>query len=87
MSYSFYILYSDKIDNYYKGISKNPKNRLNYHNHQNKGWTRRGRPWTLVFNKEYPDRATAQKAEKFVKSKKSKSYIRKLISGEYKLPF
>tara|TARA_B100000315_G_C14527399_1_gene564492 strand:+ start:1239 stop:1502 length:264 start_codon:yes stop_codon:yes gene_type:complete len=87
MSFSFYILYSVKIDNYYKGISQDPEERLNYHNQQDKGWTQRGRPWKLVFEKRYADRETAERAETFVKRQKSRSYIEKLISGKYRLPF
>jgi hypothetical protein len=36
-----------------------------------------------VFKKAYPDKPSAMKAEQFVKGQKSKTFIEKLISGEY----
>ena len=42
--YFLYILFSEKIDQYYIGISQDPHTRLHFHNTSNKGWTRRGRP-------------------------------------------
>ena len=78
-----YILYSDKLEKYYTGISRDPEERLLYHNTSQKGWTKRGRPWKLIFTLEFSDRISAQRAERFVKSQKSKGFIKKLISGEY----
>ncbi|NQT34235.1 GIY-YIG nuclease family protein, partial [bacterium] len=43
--YYLYILFSDKIERFYIGVSHNPEKRLRYHNLFPKGWTKRGRPW------------------------------------------
>ena len=51
--YALYILYSQSLDIYYKGISHHPELRLKYHNSSSKGWTKRGRPWILVFCKYF----------------------------------
>jgi hypothetical protein len=51
--YYLYILYSSQIDQYYIGISHNPEKRLTYHNSAPKRWIRRGRSWTIVFQKEF----------------------------------
>ncbi|MFA4839986.1 MAG: GIY-YIG nuclease family protein [Candidatus Neomarinimicrobiota bacterium] len=85
-NYSLYILYSEKIDQYYVGISSDPENRLFYHNLGKKGWTKRGVPWKLVFTKSYPFKESAGKAERYIKSQKSKTFICKIIQGEYVLP-
>ncbi|MDD5766249.1 MAG: GIY-YIG nuclease family protein [Candidatus Marinimicrobia bacterium] len=85
-NYSLYILYSAKIDQYYVGISNDPENRLFYHNLGLKGWTKRGIPWELVFTKSYTSKEAAGKAECYIKSQKSKTFIRKIIQGEYVLP-
>ena len=82
MAYCLYILYSESSDSYYIGSSNNPKNRLFYHNTTEKGFTSRYRPWTLIFMKEFPDKKTAQQAERKVKSWKSKVMIEKLIQGK-----
>lgn len=81
-----YILYSAKIDQYYVGIVNDPENRLFYHNLGLKGWTKRGIPWKLVFTKSYTSKEAAGKAERFIKSQKNKTFIEKIINGEYNLP-
>ncbi|MFC1619844.1 GIY-YIG nuclease family protein [Candidatus Neomarinimicrobiota bacterium] len=84
-TYYLYILYSDSLRRYYTGVSHDPELRLKYHNSNPKGWTRRGRPWRLVFTKAYHDRTSSMKAERFVKGQKSQVFIEKLVSGEYTL--
>ena len=81
--YYLYVLYSERISKYYIGISRDPEKRLSYHNSANKGWTRRGRPWKLVYIQGFIDEKSAHKAEKFVKSQKSKKFIEKVVSGKY----
>ena len=85
MKYFVYILYSKKLDKYYIGTSHDPEKRLKYHNIGKKGWTKRGIPWELAFQKEFRDKLTAMKEERQIKNQKSKKYIEKLISGEYTL--
>ena len=85
MLHYIYILYSKSIDQYYVGISHDPETRLYYHNLGKKGWTKKGIPWELVFKKEFNDKNIAVQKEKFIKSQKSIEFIKKIISGEYKL--
>ncbi len=82
MGYSLYILKSKSFDKYYTGISQNPEVRLHYHNSLEKGFTSRYRPWEIIFTKEYPDKATAQNAEKKIKNWKSKVMIERILSGK-----
>ena len=80
-----YILYSEKIDQFYVGVSHDPKLRLKYHNLGKKGWTKRGVPWIIVFTKQYQDESSAMKKERFIKSQKSQLFIKKIVNGEYTL--
>jgi putative endonuclease len=72
-------LHSDRIDRYYIGTSQNPQLRLHYHNTSLKGWTQRGRPWKIVFSKEYDNSTEAERVERKIKSWKSKRLIEKLV--------
>ncbi len=83
-NYFLYILYSKKVDRYYTGTSDNPEKRLHYHNIQDKGWTRRGRPWELVFNKGFESKREARKWERWLKQQKNRRIIEKIIRGEFK---
>ena len=80
-----YILKSQTSGKYYIGESTNVDLRLEFHNKFGTGYTSRYRPWSLVFKKEFPDRLSAMKAERKVKSWKSRKMIEKLIKGEIEL--
>lgn len=81
MAYYLYVLKSQKTDKFYIGISNNPQRRLEFHNSIEKGFTARYRPWEIAFIKEFLDKPEALKAEKRVKSWKSKIMTQKLIDG------
>ena len=83
MHYYLYILHSDKLDRYYVGISSDPENRLGYHNTLQKGWTVRGRPWQLVYQREFADRIEAGKYERWLKRQKSRALLQKIVAGEF----
>jgi predicted GIY-YIG superfamily endonuclease len=85
MPYFLYILQSHVNQKFYAGSSEDPKRRLLYHNSIEKGFTARYRPWNLVFVKEFPSKYLAQKAERKIKSWKSKLMIERLIHGEITL--
>jgi len=79
MPWYLYILQSELNEMFYVGISPNLEQRLEFHNHLGQGFTARYRPWKLVFTKEYPTRQQAQAAEKKIKARKSKEYIKRII--------
>ncbi len=85
MKYYLYILKSLSTDKFYIGVSQNPERRLIYHNTIEKGFTSRYRPWELVFIKPFNSKSEALKVERKIKNWKSKSMIRKIISGEIRL--
>ncbi len=82
MKYFLYILESLKSGKYYIGISSNPYIRLEYHNTIEKGFTSRYRPWKIIFAKEYPDKKSAHKEERKLKSYKSRKAIEDFIKLE-----
>ena len=81
MSCTLYILQSQVKETYYTGISDDADTRSIYHNAENKGYTRRYRPWDIVYTKLFPNRELALKAERTIKQWKSKKMIRLLIEG------
>jgi len=82
-----YILYSESVNKYYIGISNNPQRRLHYHNTSKKGWTRRGRPWILVFAKQFDSKQLAQDRETWIKKQKNNTIIDKIVAGDFDWKF
>ena len=76
-----YVIYSNKIDRYYVGITENLCLRLERHN---SGWgryTKRGIPWVIVYTENYPTKANAFKRESEIKKRKSRTYIEGIINN------
>lgn len=86
MKYFLYILKSKSFERYYTGISKDVVKRLEFHNMKEKGFASRYRPWEIVFVKEFENKTEAMKAERKIKSWKSKVKIEKLIKNEIDIP-
>mgnify|MGYP005876309443 FL=1 len=76
-----YILSSQTKHTYYIGSSEEPDRRLTYHNNESKGYTKRYRPWKIVYRQEFANKSQALRAERKVKNWKSKKMIAYLISG------
>ena len=74
-----YILYSEELDIYYVGSTGNLDDRLIRHNSGRSKFTKPGIPWKVVFQKEYETKIEANRAELYIKSQKSRSYIENLI--------
>ena len=85
MSFSLYILKSKIKKRYYIGHTNDLNRRLTEHNSGQTKSTRPYKPWKLVYHKIYSNKTNATKAENFLKAKKSKIFIEKLISGEVSL--
>ena len=81
MNYFLYILRSSQKEAYYTGSSDDPERRLGYHNQESKGYTRRFRPWELVYSHGFATRQEALAAEAKVKSWKSRKMTRHLVEG------
>ena len=76
-----YILYSGRIDRYYVGRTENIENRIADHNAGRSTFTRRGRPWVVVYKEELETKAEAIDREMEIKKRKSRRYIEKLVQS------
>jgi putative endonuclease len=80
MNYYVYILFSERIGKYYVGYSEFPEKRLEFHYSElNKIWSKRGQPWRLEKVISFSSKTEALKAERYIKNKKSVSYISRII--------
>jgi putative endonuclease len=79
--YYVYILRSQKIGRLYVGHTNNLERRFAEHNSGNGGkYTSRNRPWLLVYSEAQPDRLSAMKRERYLKSAKG-SYEKRKLAG------
>ncbi len=69
-SYFTYVLWSASAHRFYIGITENPAHRLAQHNLGKFGWTKRYRPWEIVFAEEHDSYAAARKRELQLKAQK-----------------
>jgi putative endonuclease len=76
MIHHVYILYSEKYDKIYIGMTGSLEKRIFAHNHLPKGWTRSFRPWVLIYTEEFEDKSHALLREKELKSHQGREFIR-----------
>ncbi len=81
MIFTVYILYSKVIDRYYVGYTNDLERRLTEHNRKKGKYTDSGIPWHFVYSETYSSKTEAMQREKFIKLKKSRTYIESLISS------
>ena len=79
MEFTVYILYSFSLDSYYIGQTNDVSRRLERHNAGYVKSTKRGRPWKLDYVKSFETRSESMAYETYIKSMKSKVYIKELI--------
>lgn len=80
-----YILCSEKSGRYYVGQTQNVKNRLSKHNKGHSEAKKNGIPWGLKKVIEFESKFDALKAEKWLKSMKSRRVTKQVIEGEIDL--
>ena len=71
-----YVLRSEKDGRFYVGMSENFERRLLEHNSGKTKSTKGFIPWKLFLFEEFPDRITARKREKYLKSGYGKHWIK-----------
>ena len=81
MAYFLYILYSESTDRYYIGQTNDVSSRLDYHNSGYGNSTKAGRPWKIVFFKDFKDRGNAMKEEARLKRAKNRAYLEWYIAN------
>jgi putative endonuclease len=78
--YTVYALYSEDYDKIYIGYSSNLESRLLSHNvYGAKGWTKKYRPWQIVYTESYETKQEAMKREKQLKTAKGREFIWNII--------
>jgi putative endonuclease len=77
--FTLYILYSESSDRFYVGYTNELERRLSEHNRKKGKFTDAGIPWKLAYYEIFENKKDAMRRERFIKSQKSKSYIKNLI--------
>jgi len=78
--YYFYILYSESLDSYYTGHANDLQERIRKHNTNHKGFTGKASDWELKYSESFPTKSEAYQRKRQVKTRKSKKYLKMLIS-------
>ncbi|MFB3896511.1 MAG: GIY-YIG nuclease family protein [bacterium] len=76
MSFSVYILKSEKTGKTYTGQTVHLEKRLLEHNSGKSISTRRNRPWKLVYHEEYNTRSEAILRENYFKSVEGRYFLK-----------
>ncbi|NAS30967.1 GIY-YIG nuclease family protein [Flavobacteriaceae bacterium R38] len=71
-----YVLRSLKDNRFYVGMSADIEKRIQTHNSGNVKSTKGYRPWELIHQESFPDRITARKREKYLKSGYGKQWLK-----------
>ncbi|MGK9475465.1 GIY-YIG nuclease family protein [Melioribacter sp. OK-6-Me] len=84
--YTVYVLYSRHHNKIYIGQTEDLQRRINEHNNGLlSSYTKRYKPWEVVYTEEYPTRGEALKREKQLKSQKGREftwdYIKRRVAG------
>jgi putative endonuclease len=77
-----YLLRSIPSGKSYIGIAADVAKRLIEHNSKNDRWTSSYKPWELAASEEFPDRASAARRERFLKSRAGIE-ARKELAGKH----
>ena len=80
MYYFVYILFSDSLNRYYIGSTKDIVRRIEDHLWNHKGFTSKAKDWQLRYQEVFETKTEALTREKHIKSWKSRKMIEKLIS-------
>jgi putative endonuclease len=78
MTFTVYILYTEKDKKHYTGFTSNLEMRLKSHNEFGHDWTSKYRPWKLIFTKEYSDKSEAMQYEKWLKTGVGREFIKSI---------
>ena len=84
MKYFTYILYSNKLGQYYKGHSCDPYRRLIEHNTGQNSYSKKGAPWSLIWYTQMKTKSDAYRLEMKLKNlsqSRTESFIRKYKEG------
>ncbi len=83
MIYTVYILFSASGNTTYIGHTSHLINRLYSHNIYGHDWTRRFRPWIVIYTECFESKSSALRREKQLKSGKGREWIWNKIQVQY----
>ena len=75
-----YVLYSEKYDRMYIGMSNDVNRRLKEHNSRQNRSTKAYAPWIVILKEEFGTRTAARKREKYLKSGIGIEYVKSLLN-------
>ncbi|WP_369128022.1 GIY-YIG nuclease family protein [Flavivirga sp. 57AJ16] len=81
MGYHVYILYSESLDRYYVGSTKDVNTRLEKHLSNHKGFTSKAKDWELKYQEPFSSRTEALKREQQIKKWKSRKMIERIVKS------
>ena len=77
-----YIIRSDREPaRHYVGVTRNVRDRLDWHNHGPSGHTTSYRPWSVVVSIEFPSERAALRFEKYLKSGSGRAFAKRHFSA------
>ncbi|HVZ76144.1 MAG TPA: GIY-YIG nuclease family protein [Candidatus Paceibacterota bacterium] len=74
-----YVLKSEKFDISYVGSAENIERRLIQHNNGVSKFTKKYRPWKVIYSESYTTRSDALQREKFLKSKSGRKFLKSVV--------
>jgi len=74
-----YLIQSEVDSSFYIGYTSNLELRIKQHNNGESIYSRRKKPWKLVYSEELENKTSALKREKFLKKQKNKDFYYQLI--------
>ncbi|MBK7695857.1 MAG: GIY-YIG nuclease family protein [Saprospiraceae bacterium] len=87
MKHYVYIIYSKRLDIFYKGYSLNPKNRLLEHNSNFSAFTAHKGPWEIVYLEIFMIKSKALNREKSLKKYDHQQLLKLINSNVNQLNF
>ena len=76
-----YLIQSEVDASFYIGYTSNLELRIKQHNNGESTYSRRKKPWKLVYSEELENKTSALKREKFLKKQKNKDFYYHLIKS------
>ena len=73
--YTTYIIFSGSIQKYYTGSTEDLSRRINEHNRGKTPFMRSGKPWVIVYSRNFKERAEAVKHERFIKKRGASRFL------------
>jgi putative endonuclease len=76
-----YLIQSEVDSSFYIGYTSNLELRIKQHNNGESIYSRRKKPWKLVYSEEFENKTFALKRERFLKKQKNKDFYYQLIKS------